>query len=55
MMDTAFQRWNALKFTRGEFFYPTIKNFAQFFGLFFVPIGLTTLWMSYDLVSLKDF
>ena len=41
VFDAAMQRWNALQFTYGDHFKPTLGNFSKFFCLCVLPIGLT--------------
>ncbi|XP_023327046.1 uncharacterized protein LOC111700393 [Eurytemora carolleeae] len=39
VFDAALQRWNALQFSYGEHFKPSIRNFAKFFSISILPIA----------------
>lgn len=51
VFDAAMYRWNAMRCTQGDYFYPTIKNFLQFSALTIVPVGLYAYMLISSYVS----
>jgi hypothetical protein len=51
VFDSAMQRWYAMENTRGDYFYPTLKNFSKFMVLQVLPVALFTYFFTKSRVS----